>query len=59
MLIDQPCCSFVPHAVAIREGQTVETKNSAQVPHNVRWSGHPLKNPGGNIIVPPGGSLLP
>jgi hypothetical protein len=55
VVIDQPCCSFVPHAVAIREGQTVEAKNSAQVPHNVRWSGHPLKNPGGNIIVPPGG----
>jgi hypothetical protein len=58
VVIDQPCCAFVPHAVAMREGQTVEAKNSAPVPHNFKWSGHPLKNPGGNQIIPPGGKLL-
>jgi hypothetical protein len=58
VVIDQPCCAFVPHAVAMREGQTVEAKNSAPVPHNFKWSGHPLKNPGGNQIIPPGGKLV-
>jgi hypothetical protein len=52
VVIDQPCCRFEPHAVAIREGQDLVTKNSAPVPHSVRWTGHPLKNPGGNVIVP-------
>jgi hypothetical protein len=57
IVIDQPCCAFVPHAVAMREGQTLEARNSAPVPHNFKWSGHPLKNPGGNQIIPPGGKL--
>jgi len=57
-VLDQPCCAFVPHAFAIRQGQTVEAKNSSPKPHNVRWSGYPLKNPGGNVIVPPGGKHL-
>src|SRR5581483_4832947 len=30
--IDQPCCAFVPHCLAMREGQTLEVKNSAQIP---------------------------
>jgi len=56
--MDQPCCMFVPHALAIREGQEVEAKNSAPVPHNVHWTGHPLKNPGGNQILPSKQSLV-
>jgi len=58
VVIDQPCCAFVPHATAIREGQPIDAKNSATVPHNFRYSGHPLKNPGGNFIIPPGGNKL-
>jgi hypothetical protein len=58
VVIDQPCCKFVPHAVAIREGQTIEAKNSSPKPHNFKWSGYPLKNPGGNQIIPPGGKIL-
>lgn len=50
--IDQPCCKFEPHAVALRQGQDLIAKNSAAVAHNVHWTGHPLKNPGGNVIVP-------
>jgi hypothetical protein len=51
--IDQPVCQFIPHAVALREGQDLIAKNSATKPHNVNWTGHPLKNPGNNVIVPP------
>jgi hypothetical protein len=55
--IDQPCCQFKPHATAIREGQELVAKNSAPVAHNVKWAGNPLKNPGNNVILPPGGSV--
>jgi hypothetical protein len=54
--LDQPFCAFIPHAMAIREGQDVVVKNTATIPHNVNWSGGP-KNPGNNLIVPAGGSL--
>jgi hypothetical protein len=55
--IDQPCCMFVPHALGLRQGQELLAKNSAPIAHNVHWQGHPLKNPGGNRIVPAGQSL--
>jgi len=54
--MDQPCCQFEPHAVAIRQGQTIVFKNSATINHNVNWSGGAL-NPGNNISLPPGKSL--
>jgi len=52
--IDQPCCMFIPHVLAMREGQDLVVKNSAPVAHNVNWTGHPLFNPGGNVLIPPG-----
>lgn len=52
--LDQPTCAFEPHALAMREGQTLVAKNTAPVPHNVNWQGSPAKNPGGNKIIPPG-----
>ena len=55
--MDQPCCAFEPHALAIREGQTLIVKNSAPVAHNVRWTGNPLSNPGGNVQLPAGKDL--
>jgi hypothetical protein len=48
--LDQPCCAFVPHALALREGQDLVAKNSSQLAHNVNWTS--IKNPGGNVIVP-------
>src|SRR5262249_34937317 len=57
VVMDQPCCAFEPHVVAIREGQDLIAKNSATVTHNVRWTGNPLENPGGNVNVPKGGKL--
>jgi hypothetical protein len=56
--MDQPCCQFVPHALALRQGQELVAKNSAAIAHNVHWTGHPLKNPGGNVIVPAKGSFI-
>lgn len=53
--MDQPICAFVPHVMAVREGQNVQVQNSAPVPHNVRWTGN-FKNAAGNVIVPPKGS---
>jgi len=52
--LDQPTCAFEPHALAMREGQTLVAKNTAPVAHNVNWQGSPAKNPGGNKIIPPG-----
>jgi hypothetical protein len=43
---------FVPHVLGLREGQDLVAKNSAPVAHNIHWTGHPFKNPGGNVIVP-------
>jgi hypothetical protein len=34
VVIDQPCCKFEPHAVALREGQVLVMKNSSPVSHN-------------------------
>ncbi len=56
--IDQPCCQFVPHALTLRQGQELIAKNSAPIAHNVHWTGHPVKNPGGNVIVPAGQSYV-
>lgn len=49
--IDQPVCMYVPHTIAIREGQTLLAKNNAKVSHNVLYvgpdgSGNPLLLPG-------------
>ncbi len=55
--VDQPCCMFVPHALAMREGQVLVAKNSSTIAHNFNWTGHPLKNPGGNSIIPAGNEL--
>jgi len=34
VVIDQPCCRFVPRVTAVREGQPVLVKNPATIPHN-------------------------
>jgi hypothetical protein len=55
--LDQPCCQFIPHALAMREGQTLIAKNSSPVGHNVNYTGHPFRNPGKNVSLPAKGSL--
>jgi hypothetical protein len=53
--VDQPCCQFVDHAIAMRAGQALVAKNSASVAHNVKWFNK--DNPEGNVLVRPGGSV--
>jgi hypothetical protein len=52
--IDQPRCQFIPHAVTLREGQTLLAKNSSTITHNFNIQGHPLVNKGQNVLMPPG-----
>ena len=54
--VDQPSCAFIPHAIAIREGQVLVAKNSSPIAHNFKWTGNPTVNPGGNVLLPPGAS---
>src|SRR5206468_193327 len=54
--MDQPCCMFTPHCVGLRQGQSLVSKNSSPIAHNTHWQGHPLRNAGGNVIIPAGGS---
>ena len=49
--IDQPACAFIPHVVAMREGQTLLVKNSSALTHNIKWSGKKE----GNVNIVPGG----
>ncbi len=54
--IDQPCCAFIPRAVAARAGQGLLVKNSAPIVHNVNWASK--ANGQGNILMPAGGQNL-
>jgi hypothetical protein len=57
VMMDQPCCTFIPHAIGMRQGQVLVAKNSAPMPHNYKYGGNPAKNPGNNVLIPPGGKL--
>ena len=37
MVIDQPCCVFVPRVACARVGDTIVVKNPAAVAHNFFW----------------------
>jgi hypothetical protein len=54
--IDQPVCMFIPHALALREGQTLVVKNSAPKLHSFKYGGDPEVNPGNNISIQSGKS---
>jgi hypothetical protein len=53
VVIDQPCCQFEPHCVALRAEQVLIGRNSAPINHNMKWTGG-NDNPGDNKIIPPG-----
>lgn len=38
LVVDQPCCMFVPRITLAREGDTVEFKNSSPINHNTKWA---------------------
>jgi hypothetical protein len=54
VVVDQPACAFIPHVIAMREGQVLVTKNSSSIAHNIKWTG--AKNMG-NVVVPAGKEL--
>jgi hypothetical protein len=54
LTLDQPCCTFLPHVVCLREGQSLLVKNSASFPHNANVQGDGA--PEGNNSIPAGGS---
>ena len=56
VVVDQPCCKFEPHLLAMREGQSLLVKNSAPIAHNVNITGG-AKGPNQNTILPPGGKI--
>ncbi len=55
-MIDQPHCAFKPHVLCMREGQVLEAKNSAPMPHNYKIDSPPA-NPSLNQLLPPGKTL--
>jgi len=57
VVIDQPCCMFVPRITMMREGQTLHVNNPAPVLHNAKISGRPEVNGTVNLAIPAGQSL--
>lgn len=57
VVIDQPCCKFEPRITLMREGQTLEIKNSAPVLHNAKLVGSAAVNGTINLTIPPGKSI--
>lgn len=57
VVVDQPACSFLPRALALREGQTLLVKNSAPFAHNFKWSGGITTKNHGNMLMPPGAEI--
>ena len=56
VVLDQPCCQFVPHIVCLREGQTLTAVNSGTIPHNTKIDS-PGDNPSLNPLLPAGASV--
>jgi hypothetical protein len=54
VVMDQPCCKFEPHALALRQGQVLIAKNSSPVSHNFKWEGN---GTGDNPLIPAGGQV--
>ncbi|MGL4419649.1 MAG: hypothetical protein ACRCZF_03195, partial [Gemmataceae bacterium] len=57
VVIDQPCCQFIPRAVALRGGDTLVVKNSSPVAHNVNFSADDPTNDSFNSLVPSKGQV--
>jgi hypothetical protein len=58
VVMDQPLCAFLPHAIALRQGQVLVAKNSAAISHNFKWTGNPsTPNAGANVLIAPGGAI--
>lgn len=55
VVIDQPCCRFIPHVLVAQAGQEMLIKNSAPVPHNAKWVSR--NNGEINPLLPAGGQF--
>lgn len=56
IVLDQPCCMFIPRVFAARQGDTLLVKNSSPVAHNINYSSDNLSF---NQTIPAGGSFKP
>ena len=52
--LDNNKCTFVPHIIAVRPGQSIKVLNSDQTGHNANFVF--FNNQGVNPLIPPGGS---
>src|SRR5262249_43396804 len=57
VVIDQPCCLFEPRIVMLREGQTLEVRNSAAFAHSFAFMGDAERNGSKNSTIPAGGKV--
>jgi hypothetical protein len=55
VVLDQPFCAYVPHVFAIKPGQKLTIKNSADMLHNTKWEGEPDANPPRSVTISPKG----
>jgi len=51
VIFDQKGCVFIPHALVVRAGQTVEVISGDAVAHNTHT--YPLKNTATNVLIAP------
>ena len=56
IVIDQPCCQFIPRSFAARTGDTLLIKNSSPVPHNTNFNSDELSF---NQTIAAGGEYKP
>ena len=56
IVIDQPCCQFIPRVFAARTGDTLLIKNSSPVPHNTNFNSDDLSF---NQTIAAGGEYKP
>jgi hypothetical protein len=52
VVLDQPFCVYVPHIFAVKPGQKLTIKNSADMLHNTKWEGDPELNPPRGLTIP-------
>ncbi len=57
VVMDQPCCKFEPHAIALRAGQVLIGTNSSPIAHNMKWTGESGVNDGDNKLIPAGSKI--
>ncbi|CAN5388756.1 methylamine utilization protein [soil metagenome] len=53
--VDQPCCMFIPRALALRSGDFINFKNSSPITHNVNFSAD-APSPSENKTIPSKGN---